>query len=251
MKPLLTIAATSDIHINEYPIQRDFFSQVNGKADLLLIAGDMNDGIENQIQHFLDLISEVKIPIFIIFGNHDTNENDLLTARNLLVSNTYVTVLDGEYAEIRVKNVHVGIAGAKGFGGGFTPNELRGNIGEKIMKDFRKEIDREVEKLGSALEKMAQASPDVKIAMTHWAAFKEVIEGEHIETYPFLGSSKLGDVIEQAKVHLAISGHAHFGPSGLRMTSGGIFASNVGYLVNKEKMIFFDFLSDKTVKRRD
>lgn len=250
MKPTITIAATSDIHANKYSIKKQFFNQVNNTADLLLIAGDMNDGKEEQVKHFLSLVSNVKIPIVIVFGSHDANENSLGKIRRLLMKNTHITILEGEYVEYKFRGIRIGIAGAKGFAGGFSPNELRGNIGEQVLKDFKKEGDFEVARLREALKKMNAVSPDIKVAMTHVAPFKEAIAGEHVEIYPFLGNSKLGDAIKEAGVNLAVCGHAHSGPRGLKKINNKISVCNVGYSVNEKKMIWFDFFQDKKIQLR-
>ncbi len=250
MKIVLTIAATSDVHINMTVIGKDFFEQVNGKADLLLIAGDLHNGSVRRTENFLELIAGVRIPIALIFGNHDDNEQALDDIKRVLQRHENMTILEGAYVEYFVNGKRVGVAGTKGFGGGFTPNELRGNIGEQLMKDFRKEGDREVSLLQRGLDEMNQRLPDIKIAMTHYAPFKEVVEGEHPEIYMSLGNSKLGDAISAAGVHLAVSGHAHLCTSGLKVTTQDIKTANVGYRVNHGKMCFFDFSDDGSVTMR-
>ena len=251
MEKKLTIAATSDVHINKTEIGGDFFGQVNGRADLLLIAGDLHDGHAQHTTDFIEQIAGVRIPIALIFGNHDDNEHSLDEIKQVLKKRKSLTILEGAYAEYNIGRIRVGVAGTKGFGGGFAPNELRGNVGEQLMKDFRKEGDREVSLLQIGLNEMTRQAPDIKIAMTHYAPYKEVIEGENPEIYAFLGNSKLGDVITAAKVDLAISGHAHLSTCGLKLTPSGIKAVNVGYRVNSEKMCFFDFLADGTVQMRN
>lgn len=250
MKRGLTVAATSDVHINKTGISKDFFEQVNGKADLLLIAGDLHDGIVRHTEDFVELIAGVKIPIALIFGNHDDNENARDDLKRVLQRHKNMTILEGAYVEYVVNGKRVGVAGTKGFGGGFAPNELRGNIGEQLMKDFRIEGDREVSLLQRGLDEMNQRLPDIKIAMTHYAPFKEVVEGEHPEIYMSLGNSKLGDAISAAGVHLAVSGHAHLCTSGLKVTAREIKTANISYSVNDGKMCFFDFSDDGSVTMR-
>jgi Icc-related predicted phosphoesterase len=249
MKPIFTIAATSDIHVDKYNFEKKFFPQVNDSADLLLIAGDISNGKVDQVERFLSLISRVKIPIVVVFGGHDANENNLEEVRTLLLKNPQITVLEEEYVEYKVNDIRVGISGAKGLWGGFAPNELRGDIGEGVIKNFVKEGDLEVAGFRRSLKKMEKASPDVKIAMTHVAPFKELVAGESVEIYPFLGNSKLGDAIKEVKVDLAISGHAHLGPKGLKKISDKILACNVGYSVNDKKMVWFDFFGNGKVMR--
>jgi Icc-related predicted phosphoesterase len=249
MKPLFTIAAISDIHVDKYSLRKDFFDRVNDVADLLLIGGDMNNGEEKDVRTFLQLLSGVQIPIVITFGNHDCDAGDTEKIRDILLSNVLVQVLDGEYAEYAVNGKIVGIAAAKGYGGGFSPYRVV-RRGEDATKAFVDEEDREILKLESALHQMEAATPDFKIALTHWAAFKETIEGEPKELYIVLGSSKLGDAIEKVSVHVALSGHAHHGSRGMKKTHGNISVCNVGYWVNDEKMPLFDFFLDGSVLLR-
>lgn len=250
MKPLLTIAATSDIHSDKNTIKKNFFNLVNGRADVLLVAGDMNNGEEAQARHFLSLISGVKVPIIIVFGSHDADSKNLGMIRKILEKNSNVTILEGEYAEFRIKSLRAGFAGTKGFPGGFAPNELRGKIGERIIKVFRKEGDKEVLRLKKALEKMSNASPDVKIVLTHVAPFKEAVVGEPVEIYPFLGNSRLGDAIREEGVNLAICGHAHFGSIGLIKIDRKTYVCNVGYSLNSGKMVWIDFFPNKKFRIR-
>jgi Icc-related predicted phosphoesterase len=250
MSKTLTIAATSDVHVNKTGIIKAFFDQVHGTADLLLIGGDLHDGTVAQTELFMNLITDVKIPIVLIFGNHDHNENKLTEMKDLLFKHEKMQILEGQYVEYEIRGTRVGIAGTKGFGGGFAPNELRGNIGDQMMKDFRKEGDREVSLLQQALDEMTERKPDIKIAMSHYAPFKEVVEGENPEIYASLGNSKLGDVITAAQVHLAVSGHAHLCTNGLKVTPQGIKTANIGYKVNHNKMCFFDFCDDGSITMR-
>ena len=115
MKHIFTIAAISDIHTNKYPIKKDFFDSVNDVAELLIIGGDMNNGKDEEVNHFLDLISGIQIPILVILGNHDYDSGDPQKIKNVLLKNPLIRVLDGEYAEYNLNGKRVGIAGAKGY----------------------------------------------------------------------------------------------------------------------------------------
>lgn len=249
MKPIFTIVAISDIHVNKYPIQKGFFDDVNGNADLLIIGGDMNNGKKEEVVHFLDLVSGVKIPMVIIFGNHDCDTSNGEGIKKELIKNPLITILDGEYVEYELNGKKLGISGTKGFGGGFAPYRIVGR-GESVVKDFVEEEHREVAKLETALLQMKNATPDFKIALTHWAAFEETIEGEPKEFYVMLGSSKLGDAIELANPHLTLNGHAHHGPKGIKKARGKIPACNIAYKVNDAKMPLFDFFPDGAVTLR-
>lgn len=247
MESKFTIAATSDIHINKYPIKKEFFNSVNEHADILLIGGDITDGELGQVKHFLDLVSEVTIPMVVILGNHDCSSDNELMIKNLLAKNSLIKFLDGEYAEYDLHGNKVGIAATKGFGGGFAPHRIAGR-GEKAFRMFIEEEAHEVRKLQQAFGIMQEASPDYRIVLTHWAAFPETIEGEPLDLYPVLGSSLLGDAIELLKPHLTLSGHAHHGPQGIKKAHGFISACNIAYRVNNGRMLLFDFFAPEDVR---
>ncbi len=249
MKPVFTIAAVSDIHVNKYPIQKDFFNRVNDNANLFIIGGDMNNGKKEEVEHFLDLVSGIRIPMIVVFGNHDCDTDNIEGIKEMLLKNPLIKILDGEYVEYELNGKRLGIAGTKGFGGGFTPHRMA-NRGERAIKSFVEEEDREVEKLDVALHQMENIAPDFKIVLTHWAAFEETIEGEPEELYLVLGSSRLGDAIEKSAPNLALSGHAHHGSQGIKKARGKISACNIAYKVNEGRMPLFDFLADGDVVLR-
>lgn len=249
MKPKFTIAATSDIHINKYSLEKDFFTNVNDAADIFIIGGDINDGEDQEVENFLKLVEDVTVPIVIILGNHDCSSGNVDRIKETLQKNPLIKILDGEYVEYTLNGERVGIAGAKGFGGGFAPHRIVGR-GEQVLQDFIAEENSEVEKLERAMAMMAIAAPEYKVALTHWAPFTEVIEGEALELYPMLGSSRLGDVISAAHPDIALSGHAHHGPKGIKKARGLVSACNIGYKVNDKKMLLFDVFSSEEITFR-
>ena len=114
-----------------------------------------------------------------------------------------VKVLDGDSHVID----DVGIAGIKGFAGGFGRGTL-GPWGEPTVKGFVKEALDEALKLESAL---ARLRTDRRVAMLHYAPIRATVEGEPEEIYPFLGCSRLEEPLERYPVTIAFHGHAHRG----------------------------------------
>jgi len=114
-----------------------------------------------------------------------------------------VTLLDGDAVEIK----GIGFAGAKGFCGGFGQRSLE-PWGEPAIKQFvRKAVD-EALKLETALAKI-RTLPSV--ALLHYSPVRETVEGEALEIYPFLGSSRLEEPIDRYGVSLVVHSHAHRG----------------------------------------
>ena len=114
-----------------------------------------------------------------------------------------MTVLDGDACELH----GIGIAGVKGFGGGFGKRAL-GPWGEPIIKQFVHEAVNEALKLEAAL---ARLRTDRLVALLHYAPMQQTVEGEPPEIYPFLGSSRLEEPIGRYPVSLVVHGHAHRG----------------------------------------
>jgi Icc-related predicted phosphoesterase len=110
----------------------------------------------------------------------------------------------------------------KGFGGGFGKRAL-GPWGETIIKQFVHEAVDEALKIEAAL---ARLRTQHLIALLHYAPIVQTVEGEPLEIYPFLGSSRLEEPIGRYPVSLVVHGHAHRGqPEG--MTKSGVPVYNV------------------------
>jgi Icc-related predicted phosphoesterase len=69
------------------------------------------------------------------------------------------------------------------------------------------------------------------MAVLHYAPVADTVEGEPLEIYPFLGSSRLANAIDRFEnVKVAVHGHAHRGAYSGR-TPGGIPVFNVAQFV--------------------
>ncbi len=129
-----------------------------------------------------------------------------------------IKVLDGSSYE----RDGVGFAGAKGFPGGFGRGMLTA-FGEKEIKAFVQAGLDETLKLERALS-MLRASKIVIV--THYAPICETVSGERPEIWPYLGSSRLAEVIDRHQAALAFHGHAHHGQTDGK-TLGGVPVHNV------------------------
>src|SRR6185503_20020107 len=114
-----------------------------------------------------------------------------------------IPVLDGDACEIH----GIGIAGVKGFGGGFGQRAL-GPWGETIIKQFVHAAVDEALKLEAALARLR--TPNL-IALLHYAQVQQTAEGEPLEIFPFIGSSRLEEPINRYPVSFVLHGHAHRG----------------------------------------
>ena len=198
-------AVVGDLHVTKDSAGslRGFFAKAGESADALLLCGDLTDyGTAEEAQVLVDELSVVKIPIVAVLGNHDYESGTPEAVVDVLKHHG-VRVLDGEVCEIE----GVGIAGAKGFAGGFGRGSL-GAWGEPAIKLFVQEALHEAMKLEAALAKLRTPR---KIALLHYSPIAGTIEGEPVEIFPFLGSSRLEEPLLRYPVDAVFHGHAHRG----------------------------------------
>jgi Icc-related predicted phosphoesterase len=127
-------------------------------------------------------------------------------------------MLDGTAVEVQ----GIGLAGVKGFAGGFGQRALE-PWGEQTIKQFVREALDETLKLESALARLRTGT---RIAVLHYAPVVSTVEGEPLEIYPFLGSSRLEEPLNRYPVTAVFHGHAHRGALEGK-TRGGIPVYNV------------------------
>jgi Icc-related predicted phosphoesterase len=221
----ITVAAIGDLHVSEGGQGRyaDMFKEISDAADVLVLAGDLtNFGKVTEAEILAEDLRHCTIPIVAVLGNHDVEagETEELLA---VMEGAGVTVLDEQATVIR----GVGFAGVKGFLGGFGRGEL-GAFGEAAVKVFVDEAINEARKLENALRSLRT---ERVMAVLHYAPIRETVEGEPLEIFPFLGSSRLANAIDRFEnVKAVVHGHAHRGSYSGR-TPGGVPVFNVAQFV--------------------
>lgn len=220
VQQVVRIAAVGDIHCtkNSQGILEPIFASAYEHADVLVLCGDLTDyGLPEEAQVLVNALSVAPMPTIAVFGNHDFESGKQDDVEHIL-SDAGVTVLDGNVCEVQ----GVGFAGVKGFAGGFGSRMLQA-WGEAIMKQFVHEAVNEALKLESALAKLQTPQ---RVAVLHYSPIQATVEGEPIEIFPFLGSSRLEEPLTRYSVSVAFHGHAHQGqPEG--QTSSHIPVYNV------------------------
>ncbi|HWE43133.1 MAG TPA: metallophosphoesterase [Gemmatimonadaceae bacterium] len=224
----IRVAAISDVHYGKASqgMLVPLFTEIARQADVLVISGDLTDyGLPEEARALArDLTTCVKIPVVVVLGNHDYESGREGEVRDIMTE-AGIHVLDGDAVEV----AGVGFAGVKGFAGGFGRGAL-GAWGEPSIKAFVREAVDEALKLESALARLRTPS---KLAVLHYAPIRETVEGEPLEIYPWLGSSRLEEPLSRYRVHAVVHGHAHKGsPQG--KTAQGIPVYNVALPVLKE-----------------
>jgi Icc-related predicted phosphoesterase len=220
----MRIAAVGDVHTGRANTREQVarLHNVDRDADLLLLAGDLTDHGEPEQAAFLaEQLEPVKIPIVSVLGNHDFERGRPFAVADAL-ERAGVRMLDGT----SFTTGDVGVAGVKGFGGGFDPRHL-GSFGERLMKDFVAEIEQEADKLAMAL---SQLRTKHKIVLLHYSPVSGTLDGEPREIWPFMGSSMLARVADRGGATLILHGHAHAGSFEGR-TPGGVPVYNVAAAV--------------------
>jgi Icc-related predicted phosphoesterase len=218
---IVRIAAMSDIHVSKTSqgALTSAFAQVSERADVLVICGDLTDyGLPEEARVLArDVATALRVPCVTVLGNHDFEAGKADEVRQIL-TDAGVTVLDGDACEIQ----GVGFAGVKGFCGGFGRGAL-GPWGEDIIKLFVREAVNEAFKLESALARLRTPH---RVALLHYSPIRATVEGEPLEIFPYLGSSRLEEPLARYPVSAVIHGHAHNGALEGK-TSSGVCVYNV------------------------
>lgn len=227
---MIRVAAMADVHFGADAVGtlRSHLANLSEQADLLLIAGDLTrTGAPDEAGLFLDELEGIEIPVFAVLGNHDYHADRSGEIAQLL-QRRGVHALEGRGTTIEINGASVGIAGVKGFGGGFVGARAFA-FGEPEMKAFVRHSKACAHQLETALSGL---SCDLKLAIMHYAPVPETLHGERLELYPFLGSYLLARAVDRAGADLVVHGHAHAG-SEQGTTPGGVHVRNVALPVIK------------------
>lgn len=221
---MIRIAAAGDLHFgaDSAGTLRESLVGLAEHADALLLAGDLTRrGEPDEARVLAEELSDVQVPVVAVLGNHDYHVDREEEVAEIL-EGAGCRVLDGEAVELDVGGRSLGIAGVKGFGGGF-PGAFGSEFGEPEMKAFARTTKRAADRLDAALGTL---EADVRVALMHYAPVRETLAGEPPEIFPFLGSYLLAEVVDERGADLALHGHAHRGVE-KGMTPGGVQVRNV------------------------
>jgi Icc-related predicted phosphoesterase len=235
---VIRIAAMADIHFgaDAAGTLRPHLVHLAGQADLLLIAGDLTRvGDPAEAAMLIDELGAAGVPIVAVLGNHDYHTDRAATVAEVL-SGAGITVLEGNSVTFDINGLRIGIAGVKGFGGGF-PGATASDFGEPEMRAFVGLTKERAAQLESALRGL---ECDRRIALLHYAPVPDTLQGEPVGIYPFLGSYLLAEAIDRVGADLALHGHAHHG-SEQGVTAGGVPVRNVAQPVLRRAYALFCF----------
>jgi Icc-related predicted phosphoesterase len=212
------VAAVGDLHCTKASqgAFQPWLARVADSADVLLLAGDLTDyGLSEEARILAKELSSIRVSTVAVLGNHDVEsgaEEEIVR----ILTDVGVTVLNGDACEIH----GIGFAGIKGFCGGFGRRAL-GPWGEAIIKQFVHEAIDEALKLEAALARLRTSQ---RIVLLHYSPIQQTVEGEPLEIFPFLGSSRLEEPLGQYPISLVVHGHAHRGqPEGRTKTGVPVY----------------------------
>jgi Icc-related predicted phosphoesterase len=216
----MRIAAVGDLHCRA-DTRRNIPVALRGvdqEAEVLLLAGDLTDhGTPDEAKWLAEELSQLKMEKCAVLGNHDYETGQEAAVCKIL-GDAGVHVLDGDPWEIN----DLGVAGVKGFAGGFEQAQLQ-RFGEEPLKAFVDTCIAEELKLEKALFQLRTRH---RIALLHYSPCRSTLEGEPLEILAFLGATRLSGPLDQLRPNLAVHGHAHRGTLN-GTTRGGVPVFNV------------------------
>jgi len=210
----MRIAATADLHFSAQTqgLLKEQLGRVRDEADVLVVAGDLtNYGRPQEMEPLVNVLVRLRLPTIAVLGNHDYEcgqEAELIR----MMTSEGIKVLDGTGYE----RDGVGLAGTKGFIGGFGRGVLTA-FGEPEIKAFVKASIDEAMKLERAMSQLRSLK---RVVVLHYAPIAATVSGEAPEIYPYLGSSRLAEVVDRHGAELILHGHAHHGSLNGKTTAG-------------------------------
>jgi Icc-related predicted phosphoesterase len=246
---MIRVAAVGDVHVGPDSVHviRDQLAGAPERADVLLLAGDLTkSGAPEEARALARGLEGLDTRIVAVLGNHD-HHSDRQAEVARIMRDAGVDVLEGDGVVVRVGDRSVGVAGVKGFGGGFT-GASGSEFGEREMKSFIRHTKERADALEDALRTL---DADVRIALMHYSPVRETLQGEPPEIFPFLGSYLLAEAVDRAGADLVVHGHAHRGRQH-GVTPGGVNVRNVAQTVIQQAFAVysFDSFGERDTQRR-
>jgi uncharacterized protein len=238
----IRIAAAGDVHFSERDGERAraAFASLEGRVDLVLLAGDLTThGEPEQAAVLAGAAGALDVPIVTVLGNHDWHANRAAEVTAVL-EEAGIVVLDRSTHILELCGAEVGIAGCKGFVGGFAGNHIP-DFGEPLLRAVYAESIAEVEALDAGLRAVAMCP--FRIVLLHYAPTTETLEGERRDIWAFLGTDRLAPPIVEHNPDLVLHGHAHAGTFAGRV--GEVPVYNVSVPVMGEDFWVFEMTGER------
>jgi Icc-related predicted phosphoesterase len=205
------IAAAGDVHCGEGTDTAALaagFADAAARADVILLAGDLTThGEPDNAALLVDACRDLDVPVVCVLGNHDHHSGRGDEVAEVLREGG-IEVLDRSHRILDVDGTHLGIAGVKGFVGGFSGSHLP-DFGEPLLRQVYAEGMQEVAALDEALKAVALCP--LRVALMHYAPTTDTLVGERETIWTFLGTDRLAVPIREHCPDVVLHGHAHAG----------------------------------------
>jgi Icc-related predicted phosphoesterase len=238
VSPAIRVAAAGDLHASDEHRKHitHSFAALAERADLVLLAGDLTTrGMPEQAAVLADACRLVApLPVVAVLGNHDHHsgrQGDIVTT----LREAGVVVLESDHVVLELGGIEVGVAGTKGFVGGFPGAEIA-DFGEALLREVYAETSREVIALEKGLEAISGCHR--RLVLLHYAPISETLTGEPEGIWAFLGSGRLAAPIGAHRPDAVFHGHAHHGRP--RGSIGEVPVWNVARHVTGEDFAIID-----------
>jgi Icc-related predicted phosphoesterase len=209
MPKTIRVAAAGDIHAGpgDEDRVREAFQRAAAQADLILLAGDLTrHGQVDEVCVVADACRDLDVPVVAVLGNHDWQSDrpaDLARA----LAGAGVVVLERTHTILPIGGVSVGVAGVKGFVGGFV--QQWANFGEPLFRQAYAETTADVDGLEAGLRAIESCA--VRIALLHYSPVEATLVGEPERLWLVLGADRLAGPIRDHRPDIVLHGHAHRG----------------------------------------
>jgi Icc-related predicted phosphoesterase len=242
----IRIAAAGDIHYGERADDREraaaTFAALEDRVDVILLAGDLTThGEPEQAQLVADAVRDLGVPVLTVLGNHDwhVNRPDEFKA---VLAEAGVVVLDKDNPHhiLDLCDTQLGVAGVKGFMGGFAGSHLP-DFGEPSLRGVYRESVEEAEALDEGLRAVAMCP--FRIVLMHYAPTTETLVGERETIWTFLGTDRLAPPLLEHNPDMVLHGHAHAGTFEGRL--GEVPVYNVSVPVMGEDFWVFEMTGER------
>jgi uncharacterized protein len=206
----MRIAAAGDVHCSDE--NRDAvmtaFEAIDGEVEAVLLAGDLTThGEPEQGAVLAEACRGMETPVVAVLGNHDLHANRADELVEVL-RDAGIVVLERSHTTVVTDGCQLGVAGVKGFVGGFRGLGLP-DFGEPSLRAIYAECGEEVDALSHGLHEIALCP--FRVALLHYAPIVETLHGEPAEIWTFLGSDRLAAPLLEHRPDLVLHGHAHAG----------------------------------------
>lgn len=231
------IAAISDLHLGkpgrEEIIRSTIADIIKEKPDIVIAAGDLTEnGKVEEAVALSEILSNIRVPIFALFGNHDHWNESTNEITKILQNGANVKFLDGNSYVVRKNGRKIGITGTEGYSPFAQGKDRRSK--DMTESSWDELFETEVEKLDMGIKILGEN--DANIVVMHYAPSTRedmgTLLGENKDIYKFMGSDIFGKIIDthnrrsSSKIVAVFHGHADSGSANGK-TMGGVDVFNI------------------------